>query len=127
MPWVKVGEWVLNTDDISAVHYAETPDGPTVGVYTRSGRQSHWEKGGFHAEGEEAERLWAWFVKQSDDVMAPATRQGKTTSRRATGAPPASPPATGRDLTSDGDVDALLRRVTARVGANGQDSGVAGA
>jgi hypothetical protein len=123
MPWVKVGEWILNADDISAVHYTETPNGPTVGVYTRSGRQSHWEKGGFRAEGEEALALWHWFVAQSVDVMAPATRQGKTTSRRATGAPPA----TGRDLTSDVDVDALLRRVTARVGANGQEGGVAGA
>jgi hypothetical protein len=110
MNLIKVGDWILNADDISAVHYTETPDGPTVGVYTRSGRQSHWEKGGFRAEGEEAERLWAWFVAQSVDVMAPATRQRKATSRWSKKDP-------SQDLTSDGDVDALRRRVTA--GASG--------
>ncbi len=73
MPWLKVGEWILNTDDISAVHYADTRDGPIVEVYTRSGGESYRQKGGFSAEGEEARRLWAWFVAQSHDVMATTT------------------------------------------------------
>jgi hypothetical protein len=51
-----VWEWILNTDDISAVHYCETPDGPEAQIFTRSGGESY-RKGGFSAVGEEAVRL----------------------------------------------------------------------
>jgi hypothetical protein len=74
MPWLKVGAWVLNTDDISAVHYDEMRDGPRIEVYTRSGGESYRAKGGFRAVGEEARRLWSWCVEHSVDVMTTPTR-----------------------------------------------------
>jgi hypothetical protein len=87
MPLLKVGAWVLNTDDISAVHYAETRDGPpTAEVYTRSGGESYRSKGGFSAEGEEARRLWAWFVAHSVDVMATPRRSREPAVDAARGA-----------------------------------------
>jgi hypothetical protein len=30
MPLLKVGDWMLNTDDISAVRYEEAREGPTI-------------------------------------------------------------------------------------------------
>ncbi len=57
MAWPKVGEWVLNTDDISAVHYRETRDGPVVQLFTRSSGESFRHAGGFSAVGKEAVRL----------------------------------------------------------------------
>jgi hypothetical protein len=57
MAWLKVGEWVLNTDDISAVHYRETRDGPVVQLFTRSSGESFRHAGGFSAVGKEAVRL----------------------------------------------------------------------
>ena len=74
MTWLKVGDWILNADDISGVHYTVTIGGPVVEVYTRSGGESYRAKGGFSAEGDEARRLWAWCVEHSVDVMATPTR-----------------------------------------------------
>jgi hypothetical protein len=53
MTWLKIGDWVLNPDDISAAHYTET-DGPTIEVYARAG--------GFSITGEQATGLWAWLT-----------------------------------------------------------------
>ena len=73
MDLIKVGDWMLNVEDIVGVHYVATLDGPTIEVYTRSGGESYRSKGGFTAVGDEARRLWAWFVAQSHDVMTTPT------------------------------------------------------
>jgi hypothetical protein len=113
MDFIKVGEWVLNVDDVAAVHYVETRDGPVVAVYTHSAADPvAGQRGGFRAEGEEAVHLWAWFTSKSQDLLAP-TRTQKTTPRPPTRGTPRP------DLVRDADLDALLRHVTAGAGPDG--------
>jgi hypothetical protein len=68
--WLKVGNWILNVDDIAAVHYADD-NGPAVEVFTRSGWNSpQSQKGSFSATGDEARALWAWWTERAMDVLA---------------------------------------------------------
>ncbi len=85
MDLIKVGDWILNVEDIAGVHYVATLDGPTIEVYTRSGGESYRSKGGFTAVGDEAKRLWAWFVAHSDDVMATPPLSRETAAGLSTG------------------------------------------
>jgi hypothetical protein len=82
MPWIKVGEWIVNTDDVSSLHFTETRDGPIVHVYTRSGSASSWQKGGFSTTGEEALALWRWFAARSEDVVADPLPAGQAAGAR---------------------------------------------
>ena len=70
MPLLKVGEWILNTEDISAVRRTETREGVRVDVLTRSGGERYRASGGFSAEGEEATRFWAYLMVHSVDVLS---------------------------------------------------------
>jgi hypothetical protein len=65
---VKVGEWILNVQDVAAVRYEDTPDGPAVEIFTVSGGESR-RQGGFSAKGQEAVKLWEYFSSMSEDVM----------------------------------------------------------
>jgi hypothetical protein len=68
---VKVGEWILNVQDVAAVRYEDTPDGPAVEIFTVSGGESRrQQKGGFSAKGQEAVKLWEYFSLMSEDVMS---------------------------------------------------------
>jgi hypothetical protein len=38
--WLRAGNWVLNTGDVSAVYFEDTPpEGPKIEIFTRSGGQ----------------------------------------------------------------------------------------
>jgi hypothetical protein len=63
MTWLRSGNWIVNTGHVSAVAY----DGTTIEIYLAG--ESHQHKGGFSAEGEEAERLWHCFCALSTDVL----------------------------------------------------------
>lgn len=69
--WLRVGEWVLSVADIAAVHYEDTPEGPTAEVFTVSGGESRRQlRGGYSAKGEEALVIWSYFCVMSTDILS---------------------------------------------------------
>jgi hypothetical protein len=70
--WLKVGQWIINTNAVSGVHY----DGEKAEIFLGGGitRTFH---GGFSSTGAEAKAIWEWWVAKSVDPTEPLHKRVK--------------------------------------------------